>query len=331
MTDPDALADVLKDLFAEQKLRRNVRVGIANQRVVVRTLRLPLIEDRDELGPRSASRPPSRSRCRWTRRCSTGRCSSPTPETAAATQMDVVVVAARREAVVGITQAVAAAGLKPGRDRRHRLRDDPRARPRDPRDGRRRAAGLLRGADGRGRRRRRACPRSRPACYCNLGDVTNLAVARGSSCLFTRVSSFGIEGIAQRVAERRELTLEHARQWLVHVGLVTPRRGDRRGSGDRLGVPARRSTRALRSSPASCGSRSTTTAARRARSRSRRSSSAGPAPRSPGCPSSSARARLRASRSAARRRSPTSTRSRAARLTLSYGLGAGGVGCAPST
>ncbi len=57
--------------------------------------------------------------------------------------------------------------------------------------------------------------------YCNLGDVTNLAVVRGSTCLFTRISPFGVEGIAQKLAERRQLTLEHARQWLTHVGLET--------------------------------------------------------------------------------------------------------------
>jgi type IV pilus assembly protein PilM len=61
--------------------------------------------------------------------------------------------------------------------------------------------------------------------YCNLGDVTNLAVARDSTCLFTRVSPFGVEGIAQKLAERRRLTLEHARQWLVHVGLENPIEG----------------------------------------------------------------------------------------------------------
>jgi type IV pilus assembly protein PilM len=58
--------------------------------------------------------------------------------------------------------------------------------------------------------------------HCNLGDVTNLAVARGSTCLFTRVSPFGVEGIAQKLAERRGLTLEHARQWLSHVGVERP-------------------------------------------------------------------------------------------------------------
>ena len=41
-------------------------------------------------------------------------------------------------------------------------------------------------------------------------------------CLFTRVLNFGIEGIAQTLAERGGLTLEHARQWLIHVGLETP-------------------------------------------------------------------------------------------------------------
>ena len=60
------------------------------------------------------------------------------------------------------------------------------------------------------------------AILCNLGDVTNLAVVQGRSCAFTRITSFGVEGIVQKLAERRGLTLEHARQWLVHVGLDMP-------------------------------------------------------------------------------------------------------------
>jgi type IV pilus assembly protein PilM len=39
------------------------------------------------------------------------------------------------------------------------------------------------------------------------------------------VSPFGVEGIAQKLAERHRLTLEHARQWLVHVGLEKPIEG----------------------------------------------------------------------------------------------------------
>src|ERR1044072_7470745 len=47
--DADALAEALKSLFAEHKLSKKVRFGVGNQRVVVRTLRLPAIEDPKEL------------------------------------------------------------------------------------------------------------------------------------------------------------------------------------------------------------------------------------------------------------------------------------------
>ena len=49
VADPEALGAAIKELFAEQKLSRSVRLGIANQRVAVRSMRLPAIEDRDEL------------------------------------------------------------------------------------------------------------------------------------------------------------------------------------------------------------------------------------------------------------------------------------------
>ena len=49
VVDPAALTDALKSAFSEHKLSKRVRLGIANQRVVVRTLRLPAIEDPKEL------------------------------------------------------------------------------------------------------------------------------------------------------------------------------------------------------------------------------------------------------------------------------------------
>jgi type IV pilus assembly protein PilM len=58
--------------------------------------------------------------------------------------------------------------------------------------------------------------------YVNLAGLTNVAVANADGCLFTRASAGGVEAIAQTLAERRGLTLEHARQWMVHVGLATP-------------------------------------------------------------------------------------------------------------
>jgi type IV pilus assembly protein PilM len=57
---------------------------------------------------------------------------------------------------------------------------------------------------------------------CELGDVTNLAVSHGGVCEFARVATFGVEEMARRLAERRQLTLDHARQWLSHVGLENP-------------------------------------------------------------------------------------------------------------
>ncbi len=68
-------------------------------------------------------------------------------------------------------------------------------------------------------------PDQRPSeavLYCNVGDVTNLAVARGRSCLFTRVSHAGLEAICERLAAGLGLSVEHAAQWLSHVGLERP-------------------------------------------------------------------------------------------------------------
>ena len=58
--------------------------------------------------------------------------------------------------------------------------------------------------------------------YINLGSMTNLAVASGTHCIFTRVIPFGSESMVSDLAARRALTTEHARGWLRHVGLINP-------------------------------------------------------------------------------------------------------------
>ena len=45
IADGDALSGVLKDLFGRNRLSKNVRLGLASQRVAVRTIQLPAIED----------------------------------------------------------------------------------------------------------------------------------------------------------------------------------------------------------------------------------------------------------------------------------------------
>jgi type IV pilus assembly protein PilM len=216
VTDPDALGDALKQLFAKDKLSKTVRVGLASQRVAVRTLRLPKINDREEL--ETAIRfqaqdhipmPLEHAVLDWQ------VVGEPAGENGER-YVDVVAVAARRDMLGGLMQALSAAGLRPvGIDLS--------------------AFGMIRALGGasyepvvapdgtEAAQDAPAHPDGAPArLYCNLGDVTNLAVARGPICLFTRISPFGVEGIAQKLAERRELTLEHARQWLNHVGLERP-------------------------------------------------------------------------------------------------------------
>lgn len=58
--------------------------------------------------------------------------------------------------------------------------------------------------------------------YVNVGGMTNLAVAEAGICQFARVAAGGLESVVVDLAERRQLTLEHARQWLAHVGLDEP-------------------------------------------------------------------------------------------------------------
>jgi type IV pilus assembly protein PilM len=113
--------------------------------------------------------------------------------------MDVLVVAARRDMVSSLTMALRKAGLRPiGIDLA--------------------AFGMIRalGNDAPPPMEGEVVPTT---LYCQLGDVTNLAVARGGKCLFTRVAPFGIEDIAGQVAEREGMPLEEARECLADIGL----------------------------------------------------------------------------------------------------------------
>lgn len=206
VADPGMVSAALSDLFAEHKLSKRVRLGIANQRVVVRTLRLPAIEDPKEL---SAA----------VRFSAQEQIAMPLDQAVidhrviggigavegAAPQIDVIVVAARRDMIASSLKPLRDAGLEPiGVDLS--------------------AFGMIRalggGAPQAGDEEQPAAPAA--ALYCNIGDVTNLAVAKGRSCLFTRVSPVGLGDIAASLASSTGLSHEHAGMWLNHVGLATP-------------------------------------------------------------------------------------------------------------
>ncbi len=217
VSDGDGLAAALKDLFAANKLAKQVRLGIANQRVAVRTFRFPAIEKRAEL--ETAIRFQAQDHIPMPIDQAVleyeviGRSTSESGEET----IDVIVVAARRDMISPLVGAMRKAGLRPvGIDLSAFAMIRALAREVN-------AGGEAPAISYEERMATGAAAAPLPATlYCNLGDVTNLAVARGRDCLFTRISQFGIEGIAQRLAERRALTLEHARQWLSHIGLATP-------------------------------------------------------------------------------------------------------------
>ncbi|HEY6731990.1 MAG TPA: type IV pilus assembly protein PilM [Solirubrobacterales bacterium] len=206
--EPGAVASVLRELFAKNRLGKKVRLGIANQRVVVRTLRLPAIEDPNELAAA-------------VRFAAQEQIAMPLDQAVvdhrvvggvgaidgAAPQVDVIVVAARRDMIAASLKPLRDAGLEPvGVDLS--------------------AFGMIRALGG-GETSAEPTDGTQPAVssatlYCNIGDVTNLAVAKGRACLFTRVSPVGLEDISTSLASTTGLLPEHGRQWLDYVGLERP-------------------------------------------------------------------------------------------------------------
>jgi type IV pilus assembly protein PilM len=190
VADVDALANVLKDLFKEHKLERRVRVGVANQRIVVRTLDVPPVEERAEL--EAAVRFLAQDEL-------------PMPledavidfhplgivDTDNGPRQRVVLVAARRQMIEQVVAAVRAAGLK--------------------------AEGIDLSAFAMVRALGDGNPA--PTLFLSIGGLSNLAIAEEGTVHFTRVSGSGLEGMAGVLAERRQIPVEEARQMLVAVGV----------------------------------------------------------------------------------------------------------------
>ena len=211
IVDVDLVSAGLRDLFAQGRMAKQVRLAVASQGVSFRTLRLPLIENPDQL--RSAVRFQAQEQI-------------PMPLDSAvidhqvigahvaedgSRQIDVAVVAARRTTIDTLLRAARGAGLDPvGIDLSafgmiRALSGDSAVLP---------VSLLQAGAD---------AAAARPATlYCALGGVTNLAIARSSSCLFSRVAQFSVRGIAEELAASAGLAVDHAQQWLLYVGFELP-------------------------------------------------------------------------------------------------------------
>jgi type IV pilus assembly protein PilM len=192
--DEGVLSETLRDLFKDGRLNRRVRLGVANQRTVLRTLELPPITDRKELD--AAVRFQAQDQV-------------PMPlsnavldfhplgifDTPEGPRQRVVLVAAQRDMVQRLLAAVRDAGLRPeGVDLsafaliRSLYRPDPEH------------AGRV--------------------LYLNVDGLTNMAIAEGTTCRFTRVVGGGIEAMASELAERRSIPLVDARSLIAAVDLT---------------------------------------------------------------------------------------------------------------
>jgi type IV pilus assembly protein PilM len=194
--DQDVLSDALRELFGRSKMNKRVRVGVANQRTVLRTLELPPVTDQKELAAAVTFQAQDQV---------------PMPlsnavldfhplgvvDTPAGPRQRVVLVAAQRDMVERLLAAVRRAGLTPeGVDLS--------------------AFALIRSLY-------RADPeQSARVLYLNVDGLTNLAIAEGKICHFTRVVGSGLEGMAGELAERRGIALSEARELLAGADLTAP-------------------------------------------------------------------------------------------------------------
>jgi type IV pilus assembly protein PilM len=211
VVDEGALSGVLRELFGGERLSKRVRVGVANQRTVMRTLELPPMTDRKELAAAVSFQAQDQV---------------PMPlgnavldfhplgvvDTPAGPRQHVVLVAAQRDMIEHLLAAVRGAGLQPvGIDLS--------------------AFALIRSlyrsdSDQAGR-----------VLYLNVDGLTNLAIAERTTCRFTRVVGGGLEAMAGELAERRGIALTDARKLLAAVDLTVPADAPDTISRDLLAAP----------------------------------------------------------------------------------------------
>lgn len=203
LLDEKLLTDALRELFQEGRLPRRVRLGVANQRTVLRVLELPPIDDRKALD--AAVRFQAQDHMPMPlANASLDFQSLGVVGTPAGPRLRVVVVAAQRDMVQRLLKAVQAAGLKPaGVD----LSAFAMIRALHRKDG----------VDDAGRPEDAT---SEPSMlYLNVGGLTNLAIAEGLACRFTRMVSGGLESIASELAERHSIALPQARDLMGKADL----------------------------------------------------------------------------------------------------------------
>jgi type IV pilus assembly protein PilM len=187
VADVPALSEAIKKFASEARLGKRVRLGVANQQIVVRVVELPRIEDeqqRDTAVRFQASEAIAMPLDEAVLDHQiAGYCEAPD----GAARMQVVLVAARRKMIETLLEAVKRAGLKADS-----IDLD--------------AFALVRTLAHNGH----ADPES-ARVFCHLGGVTNLAIALGSTCFFTRPLSavWEDEDAGAKLADEIRLSIDY--------------------------------------------------------------------------------------------------------------------------
>jgi type IV pilus assembly protein PilM len=193
VADVETLSASLAQLFEVSGLDNRVRIGVANQRIVVRMLELPPIADPKELATavrfQAQDEIPMPLDSVILDHHSLGVIDTPNGP-----RQQVVLVAARRDMVERVLAAARGAGLRPeGVDLS--------------------AFAMIRALAPV------ALPGNERVLYLSISGLTNLAIAEGRVCRFTRVIGGGLDEIVADVAERCHVPLDRAR---VLVGRSSP-------------------------------------------------------------------------------------------------------------
>jgi type IV pilus assembly protein PilM len=187
VSDPEVLGQHLKSFASAAGLPRNVRLGVANQQIVVRVVELPRIEDDKQRDAAVRFQASEAIAMPLDEAVLDHQIAGFTTAPDGTPRMQVVLVAARRKMIETLLEAVKAAGLK--------------------------AEGV--DLDAFALVRALAVdtdePDPRARVFCHLGGVTNLAVAVGTNCFFTRPLSaiWDEDDAGSRLADEIRLSIDY--------------------------------------------------------------------------------------------------------------------------
>ena len=188
VVDREGLAGALKDFAAEAGLPKRVRLGVTNQQIVVRVIELPRIDDPKQRDAAVRFQAAEAIAMPLDEAVLDHQVAGYAEAPDGSPRMQVILVAARRSMIEALLEAAKTAGLKPegvDLDAFALVRTLATASPGGPDETAR--------------------------VFCHLGGVSNLAIAVGTNCFFTRPLSavWEDEDAGSRLADEIRLSIDY--------------------------------------------------------------------------------------------------------------------------